>query len=262
LLEINEDALGHEEFVQRVASKFAAIGNRIPILLPTFNNPTYLSQMVSQLTKMQGIAIFVLDNRSEYPPMVRLLRDLSDGKSLAVVKFRENNGPHFIFKSKEFYEMLPKYFIYTDPDLLLNTNLPDDFIHKLIQVSEKFSCGKTGFALDLSDSENFKRDKFFAGTKTETIFKWESKFWKTKLKNNLGLLLYDAPIDTTFALYNKKFFQKDDFFYDAIRVAGNFTAKHLPWYESSIVPTEEVEFYKNSAKFSVYASPSKIKAHS
>lgn len=256
MLEINEDALGHEEFVQMLASKFAAIGNRIPILLPTFNNPTYLSKMITQLTHIQGISIFVLDNRSEYPPMVRLLKDLAKNRSAVVVSFRENVGPHFIFKSKDLYEMLPKYFIYTDPDLLLNANLPDDFLLKLIQVSEKFSCGKTGFALDLSDSEKFKRDKFFAGTKTETIFKWESKFWKNKLDNNLGLVLYDAPIDTTFALYNKKFFQKDDFFYDAIRVAGHFTAKHLPWYESSIVPAEEVEFYQNSAKFSVYASPS------
>ena len=55
---------------------------------------------------------------------------------------------------------------------------------------------------------------------------------------NIELLLYNASVDTTFTLVNWDYYKEmfgatihvagDTFF--GIRVAGNFTAKHLPWY--------------------------------
>ena len=40
--------------------------------------------------------------------------------------------------------------------------------------------------------------------------------------------------------------------YKCIRVAGDFTSKHLGLYKKTIVPTEEDLFYKNSAKYSYF----------
>jgi hypothetical protein len=46
-------------------------------------------------------------------------------------------------------------------------------------------------------------------------------------------------------------------FYDAVRVAGLFTAKHKPWYQKTEVPTSELEYYSSLAKYSVYNKNSK-----
>ena len=50
------------------------------------------------------------------------------------------------------------------------------------------------------------------------------KFWNHKI-NDSNYELYKADIDTTFCLLNKNYKNED-----RIRVAGIFTAKHLPWY--------------------------------
>jgi hypothetical protein len=62
-------------------------------------------------------------------------------------------------------------------------------------------------------------------------------------------------IDTTFAVYNKKYFRRDAPF-EAVRVAGLFTCRHLPWYRDSRLPLQEEEFYRRTARVSTYLRPS------
>jgi hypothetical protein len=67
----------------------------------------------------------------------------------------------------------------------------------------------------------------------QTIREWETQFWKKKIDASgdaatAAYELYDADIDTTFCLMNKTNIMMG---YDnKIRVAGDFTAKHIPWY--------------------------------
>jgi hypothetical protein len=81
-----------------------------------------------------------------------------------------------------------------------------------------------------------------------TIFNHENQFWQNRIQNE-NYELYNAWIDTTFCLYNKKY--QSDNFYLAIRVAGNFTCKHLPWYKDSKL----FNIYEN------YLMYSKVDAH-
>jgi hypothetical protein len=62
---------------------------------------------------------------------------------------------------------------------------------------------------------------------------------------------YKARIDTTFALYNKRYFDPQEPL-EAIRVAGRFTCRHLPWYRDSGLTTAEEAQYRASQKFSLY----------
>jgi alpha-acetolactate decarboxylase len=65
--------------------------------------------------------------------------------------------------------------------------------------------------------------------------------------------VYNAAIDTTFALYNKHYFDPSNF-YCAVRVAGRFTYRHLPWYRDSLPPAEELTVYRQTQKYSYYLS--------
>ena len=68
-----------------------------------------------------------------------------------------------------------------------------------------------------------------------TIYDWEKQFWNDRFTHNKYYELYLADIDTTFALLNKNIPYQE-----CIRVAGDFTAKHLPWYpEHNILTVED-----------------------
>ena len=80
--------------------------------------------------------------------------------------------------------------------------------------------------------------------KTSTIREYEKQFWA----NSLVVLpdgspVFIAPIDTTFALYNKKFFIPQDSFDRALRLAGNYSSLHIPWLNNDLLPSEERKFY-------------------
>lgn len=225
---------------------------RIPVLIPSFNNPTYLRQFLSQIQFRKNLHPIVVDNASTYPKMLELLSAL-DSWGINVVKFNRNFGPHFLRDHSEFLELMPRFFCLSDPDLQLNSKLPKDFLSTLMSISEEFSAPKVGFALDIGDSKDFRDHKFQVGKRKYKISQWEKKFWKVKLHSKSGVPLYRAHLDTTFALYDKIRFSNSNF-YSAVRVAGAFTARHLPWYKDSIVPNEELSYYSATAITSTYSS--------
>jgi hypothetical protein len=99
-----------------------------------------------------------------------------------------------------------------------------------------------------------KRATINIGGADYTFASWESQFWRDPVA--LGdLQLYRAPVDTTFALYNRKHFdplarafarQK---LFDCMdtpgsyRLAGPYTATHVPWMKDDPIPWEELDFY-------------------
>jgi hypothetical protein len=135
-------------------------------------------------------------------------------------------------------ETLPDIYILSDPDLELNPNMPYNFSDIFLEISEKHKAYKVGSALDLSDSDKFIQcDNYTNG---KNIYDWESQFWENPISDT-NYELYDAGIDTTFTLINNKYQNKQ------IRIAGDFTAKHLPWYNGFLkkhIPKDEFEAWK------------------
>ncbi len=190
--------------------------------------------MVEQLKKYTQ-NIYIVDNCSTYPPLIDYLNTIN----VNVIRQDRNYGHTVIYRDDIRKIGMSKYII-TDPDLLINPNLPDNFIEILCNLSEKYRANKVGFALDIST--DIRKDVLYGG---KTIQSWESQFWSKKILDDT-FNLYDAPIDTTFCLINHNYPSTN------IRIAGDFTAVHRPWltYWKSELPIDELEFYKKTTKCS------------
>jgi hypothetical protein len=225
----------------------------VPILIPTFNNPTHLRNMLAQLRALRLNDIRVIDNASTYPPMLDLLVSLGD---VTVVRLAENAGPRAIL-SAENRARLPELFCITDPDLQFNPDLPGNFMSRLAELTERHRIGKAGFALDISEPEKMLPNRVWIKDKHWKIWEWEAHFWKKPVRRIDGNPVYIAAIDTTFALCNQTYLDPsaEGGLFRALRVAGRYTAKHLPWYRDHHrheLPPEEAAFYKAHGKTSAY----------
>ncbi len=215
------------------------------VIVPTFNNGPYLQNCLSQLQKLGLKRYLIFDGGSSDPETVSIVQRLVS-EDRAII-FPDNPGPRHFFENKSIYSELPEVFCVTDPDLEFNSDLPEQFTNRLYSLGVEKRVGKVGLALSIEGQ--LREEEFFFGKKWRTIRQWESQFWLKPITNSLGLEAYDAPIDTTFALYNKKFLGKNDFF-KGIRVAGEFTARHLPWYTNSASLEDE----RRSDQISVHST--------
>ena len=225
--------------------------NSIPVFVPCFNNPTYVRNTVTQLRNIGLKHITLIDDGSTYPPMLDLLSELSS--SVEVLRNESPGGARYIIHDEQCFGLLPERFCITDPDLAFNPRVPEDFLTQLFALTEKYRIGKAGFAIDISERERLRSDDFLIAGRNWKIWEWESRFWEKPLEPlSSGDPVYEAGIDTTFAVYNKQFFDPNDL-HRAVRVAGNYTCQHLPWYKESIVPKEETSYYNGSSvKFGNY----------
>jgi FkbM family methyltransferase len=204
----------------------------IPIIIICYNNYKYVKNTLEQLLKINKEYyknIQILNNNSTCLNTLNFLNNVD----VKVINNSTNNGPWISNNNnKHIYDILPDKFILTDPDLKLNENIPVNFIEILSELSDKYRTSKIGFALDISDFEKFYKESIYCQSKS--IYEWEKQFWTNKINDN-NYDLYCQPIDTTFCLINKNYIN-----YYEIRIAGNFTAKHLPWYiENKIYSTYE-----------------------
>jgi glycosyltransferase involved in cell wall biosynthesis len=224
--------------------------NSVPVFIPTFNNPTYLRNFIKQLEQQEVKNIVVVDNNSTYLPMKEYLAVIE--QKYKVIRLAKNFGPHYILRIEQFYQSLPGLFCLSDPDLELSTSLPVDFINELKVISEEYKIGKVGLALEIPSVEEVVHRNIFLDGKNVDVVEYEQQFWKNKIaKNRTGDDLYKTTLDTTFALYNKNYFDPEDR-YQAIRVAGNFTAKHLGSLTNSIVPKSENDYYTLTTRYSYF----------
>jgi len=209
----------------------------IPIIIICYNNYKYVKNTLSQIFKINKEYYkntIILNNNSTCLNTIEFLKSVD----VKVVNNNVNIGP-WISKdhNSHIYDFLPNKFIITDPDLKLNDKIPHNFIEILSYLSDKYETSKIGFALDISDFYKFYNDNSYIsiGYQSFSIYEWEKQFWENRIDDD-EYELYNAVLDTTFVLINKKYINK---YYD-IRIAGNFTAKHLPWYiENEIYNTYE-----------------------
>lgn len=219
----------HEWFY--VDDKLEHLG--IPVYLIVYNSLHFTKKSVEQLRKYTR-NIHIIDNKSDYPPLLQYY----DNEYEFFLDRQQANYGHTVWMNQMFWQF-PRIFAITDPDLEFNVNLPNNFLEILNQLTHKYKKGKVGFALDISDAELFYQDKNY--TLGASIEEWEKRFWIKKIDNS-EYELYDAGIDTTFCVVNKEFKETGN----AIRVAGDFTCKHIPWYQGwqKQLGEEEWNYYK------------------
>jgi hypothetical protein len=214
--------------------------SEIPIIIIAWNNLTFVKSFLNQIKKFNH-PIIILDNNSSYLPLLNFYKILTNDPTIKVIYMDKNYG-HLVYKT--FANILPDIFILSDPDLLLNHKMPSDAIKQLLDISNKYKASRVGLALDLSDACNFIK-----GDYGKLVYNIESTYYRKPIEDS-HYELYKAPIDTTFCLINKKI--ESDL---QIRVGGDFTAKHLPWYHGYLkenIPKDELkEWIKNNKSSSI-----------
>ena len=237
----------------------------IPIIIICYNNYRYVENTILQILKINKDYyknIIILNNASTCVDTIKYLKNLADVqdiryfrylKNLAdvqVINHIQNFGPWiWLDNNRHIYDLLPNKFILTDPDLKFNKNIPSDFIEILANLSDKYKTSKIGFALDISDHEKFYMTTDCMGISSNTLYISEKKYWDSKINDDNEYELYNAAIDTTFSLINKENVANGSTL--NIRVAGNFTAKHIPWYIDNEIYNVYDNYYYNSNTTSI-----------
>jgi hypothetical protein len=218
----------------------------IPLVVSSFNNPTFVIRTVEQGLCFTG-SVIIVDNNSTFPPLIKYFASLPSG--VVLHRMFDNLGPYSAFLP-EVFDSLPEYFALTDADLLWNSRLPHDAFFKLASATKFFGVPKVGFSLEIPPADDVVSQK---------IAPWEMRFWVTNLEPPpfISEPAYSANIDTTFALYNKplvmslctstfhmQFMGKKicNNMDPAVRIGGLYTARHLPWYRSYLETFDKTEF--------------------
>jgi len=210
----------------------------VPIIIICYNNHKYVKNTIDQILKINPSykkSIIVMNNSSTNAKTVEYLEHIDPEIS---IKNMQNNGPWITPENNsDFYNELPEKFILTDPDLEFNKKLPTNFIEILSKLSDKYKTSKIGFAINILDVDNMYPFEYI-----KNVYEWETKFWIYR-NNDEEYQLYHADIDTTFALINKKYWTNS-----SLRIAGDFTCRHLPFYVNNGINTieDEYEYYKSS----------------
>lgn len=204
------------------------VKDNITAVIIGYNQPTFIKNMVTQLEKYTS-DIIIIDNNSYFPP---LLDYYANEFPYTLLRQNENFG-HEIYRSPIIKNLIGDVYVLTDPDLEFNPLLPDDFLKTFLDISRQLNAYKVGFALRI-DTNDIRTDVTSHG---RGIKAWEQQFWKNRLTFNQdpNLELYQAPIDTTFCLINDRHGGCE------VRVAGNYTCKHIPWhigFQNNLLPGE------------------------
>ena len=216
----------------------------IPIVVICWNELTYIKNMVDQLKHFDH-PIILLDNHSTYEPLLEYYKEIKKelGDKIEIRMLKKNYGCVVYQKLKH---TLPKVYILTDPDLELNKNMPKNFAEILYNISEKYKVYKVGLYI-----EKIKKEDLLECSSYD--FEWDKLIHP--IKNEKYKLFFDKLQHgaTTFSLVNTKYRNEhNNPNRSAIRIAGDFIMKHLPWYKNSLnkIPRGELYTYVKNAKSS------------
>lgn len=215
----------------------------VPVVIPTFNQLTFCKNTIARLKDFGLNNFIILDNGSTYQPF---LEWLNHSEYPAVIDFR-NPGPRDFWANSEIYSRLPKNFIVTDPDLEYPESIPISLVSDLLEISKKNGWHKLGLGLSREPADKM----------VPLVNDWEKNYWINILAHTpSGDPIYEAKVDTTFALYNKDFvrgpgvLEPEGEFFTAPRICGKYICIHLGWYLDAKVPIEEHSYYfENAAKW-------------
>ena len=120
----------------------------------------------------------------------------------------------------------------SDSDVVPGQSCPGDALDFFLRALRRYPGHvKAGFGLRIDDLPSHY-------ALAEGVRRYESRWWFRRLSKNL----YDAPIDTTFALYRPD----SEFSYGpAIRSGAPYLARHYPWYSDTGHLTDEEQYYRD-----------------
>lgn len=207
----------------------------IDVFIISYNRLEYLKQLITWLERAGFENIHIVDNNSTYPPLLEYFKESKH----KVHRMDKNYGHLVVWECGKFNDIIDsKNYVVTDSDVLPIEECPLNVTSYFSDILAKFDdVAKVGFSLKIDDLPNHFIFR-------DSVIDWEIQFWSKRKADGL----FDASIDTTFALYRPEVYPSDSFWWKSIRTDYPYMAKHLPWYSNSSEPTEENLFYQKKIK--------------
>lgn len=213
----------------------------IPIIINNRNRLTYLKKLIQSLEIRGYNNIIILDNDSTFEP---LLYYYENDCKYRVCYLKGNLGHLALWKSNIFNQYKYNFYIYTDSDLELIDDCPENFIQDiLLEMKSNKYIQKIGLSLrtdNIPDCYDLKQE----------VINWEKRFYIKKYKRNKNY--FKAHVDTTFAVYRPFAYGGSSDHHLTLRTSFPLMASHLPWYVDSKNLTAEDKFYIQNASSSTF----------
>ena len=210
----------------------------IPVIINNYNRLSMPLQLLAFLEKCGFKNIIILDNNSTYPPLLDYYKTCKH----KVIRNNQNLGHLALWKAGLYHQYKWDYFVYTDSDVVPIDECPLNFISKFKEKLSKYTeLDKIGFGIKIDDLPSYF-------TLKDSVVKYEQAYWSKEVEPGL----YDAKLDTTFALYKPLSNMKFDEVYTlkSFRFGHPYLIKHLPWYIDASNLTDEDANYINTSNIS------------
>ena len=200
---------------------------QFPIIVIVRDRLSHLQQLLAWLDDVGQRNVWLCDNASTYPPMVKFLASTQ----YRVVRNTINLGHRAPWLSGLVAELgATTPFVVTDPDVVPCSTCPLDALDYFAETLRvHHDMDKVGFSLRLDDLPATNKHR-------AAILTWEQQFWVNEFKPGF----YFSPIDTTFALYRPGLGHQNS---RSLRSAPPYEARHMPWYDDSSHPSDELTYY-------------------
>ena len=206
--------------------------SRIPIVINNRNRLTTTKNMVEKLLALnEKEHIIILDNGSEYPTLLEWYDSLLAchiKRKRVHVYFLPNLG-HLALWEIELQKLLGEFFVYTDSDIELNADFPDNWKEIMLTTILDTGINISALAIKVDDiPEHYELKK--------QVIHNESRWWQVEAKRDY----YYADTDTTFFMMRNTW----DNQFPSVRIAEkNMVCRHLPWYLDLSNLDEEERYY-------------------
>lgn len=224
--------------------RWALVGKRlnnpydIPIIINNFNRLEMLRRLINSLEIRGYKNIYILDNMSTYQPLLEYYKECP----YKVVFLDKNYGYLALWKIDLFNQVKSGFYIYTDSDMEIDKNCPNDFVEYFLRIMKQYpKAHKVGFGIRIDDLPDHYINK-------ANVINWERKFWEVRLDTQI----FKASIDTTFALYRPYCYGPANNLVLNIRTGAPYLIRHLPWYVNSSNLSEEELFYIGNSSQSTH----------
>lgn len=234
-LEHKKDAISYYYYhliLNRYKARVKAFSDDFtPIIINNFNRCETLSVLVKWLLKNPKVFIIILDNNSDYLPLLKYYDSLERQERVILIQLRLNWGTRKLLPVGLALKRFGKYII-TDPDLIPPRISAEFVIHKLsVELDKNPDLNHIGPSLEINDLPHYYPLR-------KKVIQWEKKFWQQQRGD-----LYLAGIATTFAMYRSN--SNPRLKVPAGRLVRPFTFRHADWYLHPKQVNEEYANYMN-----------------
>lgn len=208
----------------------------IPIIIPNFNQLTYLRNLINQIRfYYPDNPIVIIDNGSNYQPLIDYYNLILDNPVHNEKQFSVHwgEGNDFVKNLSEYLQDIkPEYYVITDPDLSIPPSTPPNFLEIFKTAIDVYGFHHAGFGLITDDIPRWNPKAGWIQGDEKALLTNKAIIHYNEDGYTCSVEGYRAPIDTTFALYKRdnggwQSPMSGEAWGNCIRLFG---VHHLPWY--------------------------------